>query len=81
MIIEENDYGENILGEGNPQYLFLLFLTSNYYLVVFLSLEYALLISFNKFLSLQYPWWSDAAGDDRWKPINWARTLSPEKGL
>ena len=35
MIIEENDYGENILGEGNPQYLFLLFLTSNYYLVVF----------------------------------------------
>ena len=55
MIIEENDYGENILGEGNPQYLFLLFLTSNYYLVVFLSLEYALLISFNKFLSLQYP--------------------------
>jgi len=25
MIIEENDYRENILGEGNPQYLFLLF--------------------------------------------------------
>ena len=54
MIIEENDYRENILGEGNPQYLF--YCRRDEPLVgSLLALEYALLISFNKFLSLQYP--------------------------
>ena len=55
MIIEENDYGENILGEGNPQYLFFIVFNIELLFGSFLSLEYALLISFNKFLSLQYP--------------------------